>query len=413
MSEAPGLYVHVPFCARACPYCDFDFEVGRDPPAAAFVEALEAERRARGLPLGMPVRTVYVGGGTPSLLGPAGLRALLGWIDASFDAREALERTVELNPEHVDEALLDALVAGGVDRVSLGVQSLTPSALVQLGRAHAAERARAALCAAVDRGLRVSADLIVGWPGQGEASLRADVEGLLATGVEHVSIYALTIEAGTPWEALVRRGRRSTPDADAQAERLEQAAALLEAAGLRHYEVASYARPGRRAVHNLGYWTWRDYVGLGPSAASARHAADGSVERRTNPRGLERWRAALGGAGAAPGGEEAEPRGMGAEPGGAGAEPGGMGEVERLDPEAAAAEGLWLGLRVLDGLDVGAFLRRFPRIDDAWLRARTAAQIGRGNLERVRLEGIDQELLRVAPGRWLWHDEIGAALLDP
>jgi oxygen-independent coproporphyrinogen-3 oxidase len=250
---------------------------------------------------------------------------------------------------------------------------------------HAAERARAALVAAVGRGLRVSADLIVGWPGQGEASLRADVEGLLATGVEHVSIYALTIEAGTPWEALVRRGRRSTPDADAQAERLGQAAALLEAAGLRHYEVASYARPGREAVHNLGYWTGRDYVGLGPSAASARHAADGAVERRTNPRGLERWRA----------------------------EPGAAGELERLGPLAAAAEGLWLGLRALEGLDVAAFLRRRPAVDDAWLRARTAAQIGRGNLERLRQEGTGAELLRVAPGRWLWHDEIGAALLDP
>lgn len=400
MGEAPGLYVHVPFCARACPYCDFDFEVGREPAAEAFVEALESERRGRALPRGMPVRTVYVGGGTPSLLGPTGLRALLRWIDASFDARGAMERTVELNPEHVDAALLDALVDHGVDRVSLGVQSLEPAALVQLGRVHAAERARAALEAAVARGLRVSADLIVGWPGQRAASLRADVEGILATGVEHVSIYALTIEAGTPWEALVRRGRRHEPDADAQAERLMEAAAWLEAAGLHHYEVASYARPGARAIHNLGYWTWRDYVGLGPSAASARYDGDGSVERRTNVRGLARWRAASGlplaPAGLAPVGMTV----VASEPVAA--------TRERLSPVAAAAEGLWLGLRALDGLDVAAFLRRFPAVDEAWLRARTAAEIERGNLERTA-DGI----LRVAAGRWLWHDEIGAALLEP
>jgi oxygen-independent coproporphyrinogen-3 oxidase len=387
-AEAPGLYVHVPFCARACPYCDFDFVVGRDPPVTAFVEALEVERRARGLALGSPVRTVYVGGGTPSLLGPAGLRALLRWIDASFDARAAVERTVELNPEHVDEALLDALVEGGVDRVSLGVQSLVPAALAQLGRVHEAARAAAALRAAVGRGLRVSADLIVGWPGQRAASLRADVEGLLATGVEHVSIYALTIEAGTPWEALVRRGRRRAPDSDAQARRLAEAAALLEAAGLRHYEVASYARPGAEARHNLGYWTWRDYVGLGPSAASAWHATDGSVERRTNARGFARWRA--------------DP-GAGPEPGDAAP---GAPTSERLDPVAAAAEGLWLGLRALEGVDVAAFLRRFPAVDEAWLRARTAGPVERGNLERTA-EGI----LRVARDRWLWHDEIGVALL--
>jgi oxygen-independent coproporphyrinogen III oxidase len=376
--QVPGLYVHVPFCARACPYCDFDFEVGRDPPVAAFLAGLEAERRARGLPLGLPVRTVYVGGGTPSQLGPAGLGALLRWVDACFDTRAALERTVELNPEHVDATLLDALRDAGVDRVSLGVQSLAADALVQLGRAHQAHQARAALEAAVARGLRVSADLIVGWPGQRAASLRADVAGLCDAGVEHVSIYALTIEAGTPWEALVRRGRRCLPHADAQARRLREAADLLAAAGLHHYEVASYARPGARALHNLGYWTWRDYVGLGPSAASARYERDGAVERRTNPRGLPRWRS----------------------------DPLAGVQVERLDPVAAAAEGLWLALRALDGVDPAAFVRRFPAVDDAWLRARVAGQLARGNLEATA-----QGILRVAAGRWLWHDEIGADLL--
>lgn len=380
MSEGPGLYIHVPFCARACPYCDFDFDVGREPPVEAFLAALEAECAARALPLGMPVRTVYVGGGTPSQLGVDGLQTLWRWIDARFSAGAAIERTVELNPEHVDEALLVALREVGVDRVSMGVQSLTPAALVQLGRVHEAAQARAALVAAVAHGLRVSADLIVGWPGQSATSLRADVEGLLEIGVDHVSIYALTIEAGTPWESLVRRGRRRLPVADAQARRLREAATLLEAGGLRHYEVASYARPGAEARHNLGYWSWRDYVGLGPSAASARYGDDGSVERRTNARGFAGWRA----------------------------DPGAAADIERLTAVTAAAEGLWLGLRALDGVDPAAFLRRFTAVDEAWLRARVAGQLERGNLEQTAA-GI----LRVAPGRWLWHDEIGADLLLP
>lgn len=376
----PGLYVHVPFCARACPYCDFDFEVGRDPPVAAFLAALEVERQARALALGLPLRTVYVGGGTPSQLGPDGLRALWRWIDARFGAAAALERTVELNPEHVDDRLLGVLREAGVDRVSLGVQSLAVDALAQLGRVHQAAQARAALVAAVAHGLRVSADLIVGWPGQSAASLRADVEGLLDTGVEHVSIYALTIEPGTPWASLVRRGRRHLPEAEAQAERLHEAASLLESAGLRHYEVASYARPGAMAQHNLAYWSWRDYIGLGPSAASACYGVDGSVARRTNARGFGPWAA----------------------------DPAGGAEHERLAGATAAAEGLWLGLRALDGVDVGAFLRRFVAVDEAWLRARVATQIERGNLERT-----PAGRLRVAAGRWLWHDEIGADLLVP
>lgn len=377
-AEVPGLYVHVPFCARACPYCDFDFQVGRRPPVDAFLDGLERERVERGIAHGQPVRTVYLGGGTPSLLGPAGLRRLLGWIERRFDVSAAVERTVELNPEHVDEALLDALVEHGVDRVSLGVQSLGTEALVQLGRLHRGDRALACLGAAARRGLRVSADLIVGWPGQTAEQLEADLRGLVEVGVEHVSIYALTVESGTPWERLVARGTRADPDPDAQADRLEQTAEILEAAGFSHYEVASYGRNGALARHNLGYWRWRSYLGLGPSAASASYSASGAVTRRTNARGFSTWVAApvLG------------------------------AQIEALNPLQAAIEGLWTGLRVLTGLDPAAFGRRFGAVDEEWMRARAAPSVARGNLE-----WMPDGRLRVAPGRWLWHDEIGAALL--
>ena len=383
-----GLYVHVPFCARACPYCDFDFQVGRRPDAVAFIAGLGRELAARKdmspetgvIPPGDAWPTVYFGGGTPSLLGVDGLRALAAFIEANFPGAgrgPGSEYTVEVNPEHGDPALFAAIVGLGGTRVSLGVQTLDPHGLAALGRAHSPARALAALTAARAAGLEPSADLIVGWPGQTLTSLRADVTALVGSGARHVSIYGLTIEAGTPWETLVRRGKRRLPDPEHQTDLLLAAGEALTAAGLEHYEVASYAAPGHRARHNLGYWTWRDYLGLGPSAHSAVYAGDGSVIRRGNHRGLAPWSA----------------------------DPGIAGELDPQTPLAAAAEGLWTGLRHLPGLDLAAFLARFPAVDRAWIAARTQRQVARGNLE------LGDASLRVAPDRWLWHDSIAADLL--
>lgn len=374
IGSAPGLYVHVPFCARACPYCDFDFRVvGRRLDVAGYVASLIAEIEARRL-TGTAVRTVYLGGGTPSILGIDGLRATFAALDRHFDRSAALETTVELNPEHVDVALLDALVELGCDRVSLGTQTLEHDGLVQLGRMHDRARGRAAIERAAERGLAVSADLIVGWPGQTSAMLDRDVQQLVDAGARHLSIYALTIEPGTPWSSLVARGTRAMPDDDHQADLLARVEAWAEAAGWEHYEVASYAAsPDDRAVHNLGYWTGVDYVGLGPSAASAEYGADGAVTRRTNPRSND-------------------PEGTAA-------------TEEILDPVAAAAEGLWLGLRVLTGLSVTRWLARFPAVDEAWLDARIERCVRRGDLLR------NGDHLGIAPGRWLHHDSIAAELL--
>lgn len=410
-----GLYVHVPFCARACPYCDFDFEVGRRPDLAGFLAGLERELGARlaeaagapgparrslpvltgpegharedmseapgplraALPAGEGWPTVYLGGGTPSLLGAEGLRALGAWIAGRFPGAGAQEYTVEVNPEHADPALYAAVRAIGGTRVSLGIQTFDAAGLRALGRAHEPAQARAAVRDARAAGLAVSVDLIVGYPGQSAASLAADLAELAALEVHHASIYALTVEAGTPWEALVRRGKRELPDPDHQADMLLATAATLAAAGLEHYEVASHALPGHEARHNLGYWTWRDYLGLGPSAHSAVYAADGSLVRRGNRRGLAAWAA----------------------------DPARPGELEHQDPRAAAAEGLWTGLRHLPGLDLEAFLARFPAVDRGWVAARTRRQVELGNLV------LGPTRLRVAPGRWLWHDAIGADLL--
>ena len=385
-----GLYLHVPFCARACPYCDFDFEVGRPatlgPAVARWLAGLERERVARGLPSSAAIDTLYLGGGTPSVLDPDHLRALFEWLRTAWavEPSRLREVTVELNPEHVDDERLAALVSLGVGRVSLGVQSFDEVGLRELGRGHTRAQAIASVEACVAHGLRTSADLIVGWRGQTPERLRDDVAELDALGVEHVSIYGLTIEPGTPWPKLVARGLRVLPDEEVQADLLLVAEAELLARGFTHYEVASYAKPGAEAIHNSKYWRWRDVVGLGPSAASAEHRVEGGetiVERRSNPRGLAAW---AGEAGAG----EREP------------------SVERLVGEEAAGEGLWLGLRRLRGLDVAGFSARFG-VDRAWLEARIARQLALGNLEWCDAG----EGLRVAAGRWLWHDSIAVDLL--
>ncbi|MBX7083894.1 MAG: coproporphyrinogen III oxidase family protein [Nannocystaceae bacterium] len=376
-----GLYVHVPFCARRCTYCDFDFEVGRVPQRARYVAGLQRELAARRDELAqLQPRTLYVGGGTPSLLGADGLAALVAQLRDAVALDRLREATCELNPEHVDAAMVAALAACGFDRVSLGVQSLQPAALRQLGRVHTPQQALAAVRTCLAAGLATSVDVIVGWPGQDAALLDADLAPLLDLGVAHLSIYALTIDEppdrrGAPWRTLVRRGLRRMPDDDVQAELLAHTESMLARAGLRHYEIASYGRAGVRARHNCAYWTWQDYVGLGPSAASARYHDDGGVRRRDNPRTLAAWA-------------------QGAPP-----------TVEDLPPEAAAREGLWLGLRQLEGLDETAFARRFgaaARGCDAVL----AAAIARGDLERAAGR------LRVTPTRWLHHDAIAARLLQ-
>lgn len=368
-----GVYVHVPFCARACPYCDFDFAVDARPDGAALLDALAREVTGRSDVLqGQSPHTVYIGGGTPSVLSPQDLRGLLAWISSTWDTSTCAEWTIEFNPEHVDAARLDAVCESGAGRLSLGVQSFDPTGLRQLGRAHSPEQAKAAVLAAHARGLSVSVDLIVGWPGQTLAGLRDELDQLLALPPEHISIYALTIEPGTPWERLAERGVRRLPQADDAADAISCCAEVLEAAGFSHYEVASYARPGAAAVHNSGYWQGRDYVGVGPSAASARHQG-GETLRSSNARGAAWW------SGEAP-------------------------SVETLDDEASAREALWLSLRLLEGVEIDPFLARVGR-DEAWLEARTARARSRGNID------LRDGRMRVATGRWLHHDDIAADVL--
>ncbi|MGB1278050.1 MAG: coproporphyrinogen-III oxidase family protein, partial [Nannocystaceae bacterium] len=280
---ATGLYIHVPFCARACPYCDFDFVVGRHPEVDGYFAGLAAEvasRRQQGEVLPRHYDTVYFGGGTPSLLGVDGLVRLVEWVRREFPGSGGTEWTVEVNPEHGCEALFVALKAAGVTRVSLGIQTLDPDGLEELGRVHRREQALASIEQAHRAGLAVSADLILGYRRQHSRGLARDIDVLTASGATHISVYALTVEANTPWVKLVRRGKREMPDSDAQAKLLGEAEARFAAQGFAHYEIASYGHSGHQAQHNRIYWTWCNYTGLGPSAHSATYAASGAVRRR-------------------------------------------------------------------------------------------------------------------------------------
>jgi oxygen-independent coproporphyrinogen-3 oxidase len=374
---SPGLYVHVPFCARACPYCDFDFEVGRAPRTEAFIRGLGEEWEARrGAWAQDRFGTVYLGGGTPSLLGVEGLRRLLDWLRAEIPLGDLEELTVEANPEHCDAETIAALPTLGVTRISLGVQSFDQAGLRTLGRVHDEGRAREATRLSLLAGLETSVDLIVGWPGQDTQSLERDVAAIDSLGVHHVSVYALTVEPGTPWETLVRRGRRQEPDGDRQADLLERARERLSNSGFEHYEVSNYCRAGLRSRHNTRYWRWSDYLGLGPSAHSARFGEAGGVHRRGNRRGLAGWLA----------------------------NPGEAQEEERLSGHGAAREGLWTGLRMFEGVTIRRFLERFD-VKESWLRRVTARQRELGNLE------LAEGRLRIARDRWLWHDGIAADLL--
>lgn len=265
-----GIYVHIPFCLVHCPYCDFNAHAGMDDIKPAYVEALLKESRAAAD--GGPVETIFLGGGTPTELDPAQLARILAALRESFAVAPDAEVAIEANPESATRATFDGLRDAGFTRVSLGVQSLAPHVLTWLGRAHTPEQALTALADAQAAGFdHVNADLIFGTPGETLADWRASIEGILTTGVDHVSTYALQVEERTPLHAWVAKGIREAPDDDDQADRYDIAADLLPAAGLERYEISNWARPGAWSRHNLGYWTGAGYLGFGAGAHGLRN----------------------------------------------------------------------------------------------------------------------------------------------
>ena len=327
MSEA-GIYVHIPFCLTRCGYCDFNAYAGLEALHPRYLRALlrETELASPGWE-GTPCVSVFLGGGTPTTMAPADLRALLVHLGDRFELAEDAEVTIEANPDTVDTESLAALRDAGYDRLSMGAQSFDPSVLASLERIHQPTAVRAAMRAAREAGYdNVNLDLIYGVDGETIESWDRTLREAIALAPEHVSAYALTIEPATPLGRQVADGVRSAPDPDTQADMFGLACELLREAGYRHYEVSNWAKPGFECRHNLGYWERRPSVGLGAGA----HAFRDDV-RWWNVRPPQTYLEMVE-AGTLP-----------------------IGGSESLDPSDAYLEEVFLKLRILEGVPASWF----------------------------------------------------------
>ncbi len=286
-----SVYVHAPFCARRCFYCDFAVHVSREGDLAGWLDALRGELRAveaEGLFGLESIDTLYVGGGTPSLLGPGAMASLAGVLGEQRLGSAPLEWTAEANPESLTPELAAAWRVAGVNRLSLGVQSFSREALRWMGRLHGPDGAAEAVAVARRAGFdNVSVDLIFGLPASLERSWKDDLDRVLELDTPHVSLYGLSVEPTTPLGRAVSEGRERPVDEERYREEYLLAADCLTAAGYEHYEVSNFARPGHRSRHNAAYWDGSAYLGLGNGAHSYAHPV-----RRWNAREWETYREA-------------------------------------------------------------------------------------------------------------------------
>ncbi len=272
-----SLYVHIPFCRERCPYCDF-FLITRPGFVERFFEALVVETASKApLLAGRAIDAIHFGGGTPSLVPVSFIAGWLEQVAGLAGLSAGTEITLEANPEDLDLAKLDQLRAAGVNRLSIGVQSLTDRKLRALGRAHSAADARRTVSNALERFPSVSIDLICGAEGESAGEWEGDLQTAIQLGAQHVSVYMLTLEEKTRLWRDVRRGQRALPGEEAQAAMYRQAMALLTGAGYRHYEVSNYALDGHHSRYNLSSWRREEYLGFGPSAHSFLNMAEGEV----------------------------------------------------------------------------------------------------------------------------------------
>ena len=286
------LYLHFPFCGQICPYCDYSTAAGAGADIGGFLDMLKKEadlhEKAGILPhLMLDGGTLFLGGGTPSWFEPPILANLLSWL-GSLTGGQWAEATLEMNPEHAERERLEVLRSGGISRLSLGVQSLNPAVLNRLGRIHSPMTAREAAGAAHQSGFDVSIDIIFAVPGQDQQGWQSDVRGVVELAPDHISIYELTYEPGTPFAHWLGSGRLVALDEDWQAEAYSWAVEYLDSEGYRRYEVSNFARPGKVSLHNQACWDGSSYLGLGPSA----HSLLGTI-RTANKFNLRDWTTAL------------------------------------------------------------------------------------------------------------------------
>lgn len=356
-----GVYVHWPFCAAKCPYCDFNSHVRHVPPdqdryVAAF--ARELATAARRTP-GRTVSSIFLGGGTPSLMEPAIVGAILDAIARLWTLAPDCEVTLEANPTSVEAERFRGFRAAGVNRVSLGVQALDDADLRSLGRMHSAEEALRAVDIARRHFQRTSFDLIYARPGQTPEGWEAELRRAIAEAAEHLSLYQLTIEPGTPFEALHRAGKLAMPDAETGRLLYDLTQEVCAGAGLPAYEISNHARPGAECRHNLIYWRSGDFVGAGPGAHGRLTLGNGRVATSTE-RHPETWLALV----------EQQGSGIVAE--------------EHLVQRENADEFLVMGLRLAEGIDLSRY------------EALAGAPLDPGRIAFLEAEGLVQ---RLGPGR--------------
>lgn len=379
MTDSPvAVYVHFPWCERKCPYCDFATRPHADPPSDAYADAVlrEIDARRAGFE-GRTLGSVFFGGGTPSMWAAPELGRVLHAIRGAFASEvEALEVTVECNPNSLTEAQAQGFAEQGVGRLSVGVQSLDDDRLRFLGRLHDRGGALRALRTARSAVPRVSADLMFGLPEQSTEEFTAAARQLVDLGLTHVSTYALTIEAETPFGALHRKGKLPVAREETVAETFEQVREAFAAAGFEHYEVSNHARPGEASRHNALYWEGADYLGLGVAAVGALTEVPGRVRRRKNTLDpavyMAEWPSAEGPPAA----------------------------TEVVEGDEVVQEGLMLGLRTRRGVHLPSLEARARVPWDAARAKAVARRLAAGDLER---EG---DWLRVPPSRWIWLDTI-------
>jgi oxygen-independent coproporphyrinogen-3 oxidase len=394
-----GIYIHIPFCRSRCSYCDFATGAYEGQLAERYVSALtkeistfklpHAERAHEATTGDLPpaelhaaiqdsVDTIYFGGGTPSLLTPAQVERILRAVRERFRVAPGAEVTLEMNPGTVTPETVAGFRASGINRASFGLQTFDDEQLRRLGRTHTAADARRTLSILREAGFdNVSFDLIAGLPGQTLREWAENMEAALALRPPHLSLYLLEVHSGTPLAAQLREGRWPQPDPDLAAEMYRLLVERTRAAGYEHYEISNFCLPGHEARHNLKYWTNAPYYGFGSSA----HSYDGARLRRSNERDAARYCELLETKGSA------------------------VVETNELSARDAAAEALFLGLRLMRGVDLEAHHAQFGTD----VRREYAADLSR--FREADLIEINGDLLRLTPSGVLLSNEVFAAFI--
>ncbi|MEO0329168.1 MAG: radical SAM family heme chaperone HemW [Pseudomonadota bacterium] len=379
LDEAFGVYVHWPFCAAKCPYCDFNSHVRHNPvDQELFVEGYvrEIAHMASIVP-NKTVTSIFFGGGTPSLMEPKTLEKILAEISKNWTVASEVEISLEANPQSVDADRFQAYAKAGVNRVSLGVQSFNDEQLKFLGRLHNADEAKQAIAIAQKHFPRMSFDMIYARPDQTSKQWEEELSAAIALAADHLSLYQLTIEHGTPFYNLHERGKLKTPRDEQAAELYELTQSICTSNGFETYEISNHAKPGAQCQHNLVYWRGQDYAGIGPGAHGRLTISKGRVATATQPNPEKWWQAAN-------------------------VDGHGLTELEVLSPEEHADELMIMGLRLAEGFDP----IRYEAVSGKSLNEKEVSFLQ----EMEMVSFTDNGLMRVTPKGFLLLDAIVADL---